>query len=101
MPDELNPWLAKKDRMSGDEYDAQYEGDAAVGRNVHGEADFVEAYGVGSVLDAGCGTGRVGRELARRGLDVVGVDLDETLLQTARRKAPDLPWHLADLATVT
>jgi hypothetical protein len=41
---ELNPWLAKN-RMSGDEYDAQYEGDAAVGRNVHGEAVFVEAYG--------------------------------------------------------
>ena len=99
MTDELNPWLAKKDRMSGDEYDAQYEGENAVGKNVHGEADFVEAYGVGSVLDAGCGTGRVGRELARRGLDVVGVDLDERLLETARRKAPDVPWHLADLAT--
>jgi SAM-dependent methyltransferase len=99
MPDELNPWLAKN-RMSGDEYDAQYEGDAAVGRNVHGEADFVEAYGVGSVLDAGCGTGRVGRELARRGLDVVGVDLDEALLKTARRKAPDIPWHLDDLAAI-
>jgi SAM-dependent methyltransferase len=60
----------------------------------------VEAYGAASVLDAGCGTGRVGRELARRGRDVVGVDLDETLLQTARRKAPEIPWHLADLATV-
>jgi 2-polyprenyl-3-methyl-5-hydroxy-6-metoxy-1,4-benzoquinol methylase len=71
MPDELNPWLAKN-RMSGDEYDAQYEGDAAAGRNVHGEADFVQTYGAKSVLDAGCGTGRVGRELARRGLDVVG-----------------------------
>ena len=99
MPDELNPWLAKN-RMSGDEYDAQYEGDAAAGRNVHGEADFVETYCAGSVLDAGCGTGRVGRELARRGHDVVGVDLDDSLLQTARRKAPDLPWHLADLATI-
>jgi SAM-dependent methyltransferase len=99
MPDQLNPWLAKS-RMSGDEYDAQYERDAAAGKNVHGEADFVEGYGVGSVLDAGCGTGRVGRELARRGHDVVGVDLDESLLQTARRKAPDVPWHLADLATI-
>jgi SAM-dependent methyltransferase len=99
MPDELNPWLAKN-RMSGDEYDAQYEVDAAAGKNVHGEADFVESYGVGSVLDAGCGTGRVGRELARRGHDVVGVDLDEALLRTARRKAPNVPWHLADLATI-
>ncbi len=52
------------------------------------------------MLDAGCGTGRVGRELARRGLDVVGVDIDPEMLATARRKAPGVEWHLADLATV-
>jgi len=53
-----------------------------------------------SVLDAGCGTGRVARELARRAVDVVGVDLDDDMLATARRKAPDLPWHRADLTRV-
>jgi SAM-dependent methyltransferase len=53
-----------------------------------------------SVLDAGCGTGRVARELARRGLDVVGVDLDDEMLATARRKSPDIPWVTADLASV-
>lgn len=52
------------------------------------------------MLDAGCGTGRIGRELARRGLDVVGVDLDDVMLATARRKAPEIAWHDADLATV-
>jgi 2-polyprenyl-3-methyl-5-hydroxy-6-metoxy-1,4-benzoquinol methylase len=52
------------------------------------------------VLDAGCGTGRIARELARRGLAVVGVDLDDVMLATARRKAPDIEWHTADLATV-
>jgi SAM-dependent methyltransferase len=52
------------------------------------------------VLDAGCGTGRVGRELARRGLDIVGVDIDPEMLDTARRKAPGVDWRLADLATV-
>ena len=53
-----------------------------------------------SVLDAGCGTGRVGRELARRGLDVVGIDIDPEMLDTARSKAPDVDWRLADLASV-
>ena len=53
-----------------------------------------------SVLDAGCGTGRVARELARRGVATVGVDLDETMLSTARRKAPSLEWHCADLAAI-
>jgi SAM-dependent methyltransferase len=52
------------------------------------------------VLDAGCGTGRVGRELARRGLEVVGIDLDEVMLATARAKAPRVDWRLGDLASV-
>ena len=99
-PDRPNRWLDEKRSVSGDSYDATYERRAAAGANVHGEADFVERFAPASVLDAGCGTGRVGRELARRGLDVVGVDLDEAMLATARQKAPDVDWRLADLATV-
>lgn len=53
-----------------------------------------------SVLDAGCGTGRIARELARRGVEMVGVDLDDEMLSTARRKAPELEWHCADLAAI-
>ncbi len=41
------------------------------------------------VLDAGCGTGRVAIELARRGYETVGVDVDPDLLARARDKAPD------------
>jgi SAM-dependent methyltransferase len=94
-----NPWLARPDR-NGDAYDEPYERRAAAGENVHGEADFITRLGARSVLDAGCGTGRIARELARRGLDVVGVDLDDAMLDTARRKAPEMEWHTADLATV-
>jgi SAM-dependent methyltransferase len=65
---------------------------------MHGEATFVEGLGVRSVLDAGCGTGRVAIELARRGFDVVGVDADPGMLSAARAKAPDLEWVLADLS---
>jgi 2-polyprenyl-3-methyl-5-hydroxy-6-metoxy-1,4-benzoquinol methylase len=65
---------------------------------MHGEATLVEGLGVRSVLDAGCGTGRVAIELARRGLEVVGVDADPGMLSAARAKAPDLEWVLADLA---
>lgn len=94
-----NRWL--KDRsVSGDVYDATYERRAAAGENVHGEADFVERFGPASVLDAGCGTGRVGRELARRGIHVVGVDIDPVMLATAQEKAPAVEWRLADLASV-
>jgi len=52
------------------------------------------------VLDAGCGTGRVAIELDRRGVGVVGVDLDARMLDEARSKAPHLPWILGDLTDV-
>ena len=96
---ETNPWLRSR-RRSGDEYDEPYERRASTGENVHGEADFVISLRPRTVLDGGCGTGRVARELARRGVATVGVDLDETMLSTARRKAPSLEWHCADLAAI-
>jgi len=37
-------------------------------------------------------------ELARRGLDVVGLDADPGMLSVARAKAPGLEWILADLS---
>lgn len=98
MPQQ-NPWLAIPNR-NGDAYDEPYERREAAGENVHGEADLITRLGARSVLDAGCGTGRIARELARRGLDVTGVDLDDAMLDTARRKAPEMEWHTADLATV-
>jgi SAM-dependent methyltransferase len=94
-----NRWLSEAGDRSRT-YDQRWEELAAAGRNVHGEADFVEALHPGSVLDAGCGTGRVAIELARRGLDVVGVDLDASMLDVARSKAPHLRWVYADLAHV-
>ncbi len=52
------------------------------------------------MLDAGCGTGRVAIELARRGAATTGVDLDPAMLATARAKAPDLEWIDGDLAAL-
>ncbi|HYP41428.1 MAG TPA: class I SAM-dependent methyltransferase [Chloroflexia bacterium] len=94
-----NPWL-DRGGVSGEEYDVSYVEKEAAGQNVHGEADFVEALEPKSVLDAGCGTGRVGVELSRRGIEVVGVDIDSRMLGTARNKAPHMEWRLGDLATV-
>ena len=85
-------------RWDGEDYDARFERLAATGQDVHGEADLVASLGPATVLDAGCGTGRVAIELARRGFDVVGVDVDDGMLAVARRKAPDLDWHEGDLA---
>jgi len=53
-----------------------------------------------TVLDAGCGTGRVAIELDRRGVSVVGVDADRSMLDTARRDAPHIEWIEHDLTTL-
>lgn len=91
-------WRRFREHTDLDEYDARWDRMAAAGQSVHGEADFVMAFEPASVLDAGCGTGRVARELARREIDVVGVDADRDMLDRARRRAPELSWVLADLA---
>ena len=36
------------------------------------------------MLDVGCGTGKVARELSARGLEVLGVELDERMAAIAR-----------------
>jgi SAM-dependent methyltransferase len=88
----------ESDVPRGAAYDRRFEDLAATGMDVHGEAALVDSYGPGSVLDAGCGTGRVAIELSRRGHPVVGVDVDEAMIETARVKAPDLDWVHGDLA---
>ena len=88
------------DGPRGDWYEAVLERRAAAGEDIHGEARFVMEWAPESVLDAGCGTGRVGRELARQGVWVVGVDIDPEMLDTARRKAPAIDWHRHDVALV-
>ena len=40
------------------------------------------------ILDAGCGTGALAVEAARRGADVVAIDLSPTLVQLARERLP-------------
>ncbi|MFY1636203.1 aminotransferase class I/II-fold pyridoxal phosphate-dependent enzyme [Solwaraspora sp. WMMB335] len=65
-------------------------------------ADVLAAYAPGRrVLDLGCGVGRHAVGLARRGFDVVGVDVSEYALDRAAAAAAaagvDLELHRADL----
>lgn len=91
--------------FDGRAYQARFDQLASEGHDVHGEADLVWSYAPTAVLDAGCGTGRVAIELARRGVAVVGVDRDESMLAEATRLGGAVPggevpveWIRSDLA---
>lgn len=73
---------------------------AADGADLAGEARLINAMiPRGSrVLDAGCGPGRVGAELAARGHSVVGVDVDPVLIEAAQAYHPGCDWLVGDLA---
>ncbi len=51
-------------------------------------------------LDLGCGEGRLARDLAARGYDLVAVDASPTLAAAAREVAPELEVHVADAAAL-
>lgn len=97
-----NRWLAETGGDRGRSYDERFAELATSGVDVHGEANLCASLMPAGprVLDAGCGTGRVAIELAGRGYDVVGVDLDASMLDVARGRAPELRWLQADLATL-
>ncbi len=94
-------WSSHDSVPRGAAYDRRWAERAAAGHSIHGEADFICRFSPASVLDAGCGTGRVAIELAARGIDVVGIDLDPPMLAAARAKAPQLDWIEADLCNVS
>jgi len=94
-------WEAKK-RQNPEHstwYIQRFEQMREEGADLAGEARLVDAMlpRGARILDAGCGPGRVGGELARRGHDVVGVDVDPELIAAAQKDFPDLPWLTMDL----
>jgi SAM-dependent methyltransferase len=53
--------------------------------------------GHGRALDVGCGSGRWCRLLRERGYDVVGIDLQEALIEADRERYPDMRFEVAPL----
>lgn len=90
----------------GDDYASAYADRfrrlAERGEAVHGEATLVAGLVAvpARVLDAGCGTGRITVRLHELGYDVIGCDVDASMIDVARRDAPHLDWRVADLATL-
>jgi ubiquinone/menaquinone biosynthesis C-methylase UbiE len=81
------------EQMTGRPWDASYQGEGAPWDIGRPQAAFVRAAGnggfAGAVLDAGCGSGEHALLAASLGLPVLGVDVAETALAMARKKAAE------------
>lgn len=100
-----NLWKAKNREEPGHStrYIARFAALRADGVDLDGEARMADALLArsGCILDAGCGMGRIGGALARRGHQVVGVDLDAELIEAAGKDHPDVDWRLGDLTDLS
>lgn len=81
-------------------YAARWRQFAAEGKDIVGEARLIDAMAQRSsrILDAGCGTGRIGGYLHNAGHHVTGVDVDPYLIDVARQDFPEATWEVGDLA---
>ncbi|HET7689218.1 MAG TPA: class I SAM-dependent methyltransferase [Nocardioidaceae bacterium] len=102
----MSSWPDIARKTGGDDYAhrfaANFDKLAAQGQDVHGEATFVASLVApgASILDAGCGTGRVASRLAELGYDVTGADIDDAMLAVARERSPEIEWHLGGLSAM-
>lgn len=92
-------WVTENATGHSQRYAERFRQLAREGADLAGEARMVDAMlpRASRVLDAGCGQGRVGAELAARGHTVTGVDADVGLIRAARADYPGPRWIVADL----
>lgn len=102
---EENVWIAatRANPEHSQNFAQRWRTFAQEGRDIFGEARTIDAMADrGSrILDAGCGTGRIGGWLAERGHQVVGIDLDDHLIEVAREDYPQARWEVGNLADFT
>jgi SAM-dependent methyltransferase len=99
-------WFAHRTPQERVEYAHRFRKIADAGDDVDGEARFMDALAErgATILDAGCGVGRVAAALARVGHEAAGVDADPTLIAKGREFYPTVPlatldlWHLTPAA---
>lgn len=98
----MTRWTDATGEGFGKRYAERFAALEASGADVHGEARFCQdLVPPGSlVLDAGCGTGRVAVELTRTGRHCVGVDVDRSMLDQAKRANPAIRWLWQDLGAL-
>ena len=90
----MKQWYESLFENYGNKYDEECFAQGTIG-----ECDFIEKEISFNkqlkILDIGCGTGRHSIELAKRGYNVTGIDLSDSLLSKAREKAKKLELNIS------
>jgi len=96
----LTRWEASDQRRG---YGALFASLHRAGEDIEGEARLADVLAPrrARILDAGSGMGRIGAALQARGHRVVGVDLDDELLEQSRATYPGFPVVSGRLETLT
>jgi ubiquinone/menaquinone biosynthesis C-methylase UbiE len=58
---------------------------------------FERVVNKGTVLEIGCGPGEVSNYLKMRGLDIIGLDLSEKMIEIAKRLNPFIDFRIGDV----
>src|SRR3954470_6615257 len=85
-----------------DEYAPFYDWENArtLGRRDIAFWQRVAARAAGQVLELGCGTGRISVPLAKSGVDLVGVDRSQPMLNRLRKRARSIAIARADIRSL-
>ena len=85
--------MAKVDQWNANLYDEKHSFVSKFGSDL---IDLLAPQKGEHILDLGCGTGDLAKKLVDVGTNVVGVDLSENMIQTAKRKYPNIPFYVQD-----
>ncbi|GAA1729391.1 class I SAM-dependent methyltransferase [Aeromicrobium alkaliterrae] len=96
-------WFVERDEVQRRAYARRFVDITAKGGDIDGEARLIDAMAApgSTILDAGCGAGRITAALTARGHQVIGVDADPLLIEAGRDQHPAADLRVLDLVDLT